>query len=151
MKKLFGICVFIVFIQAGCSSEPAINQFSSSDSSLPDVLMPAAMNEDKGKYLAYIHSVQLDMPAEKVNDAFTKIISMCTGDTEYDCSVLNSSLNKGEYARSSVTMRLLPAGVQSMIDSASFDRCRSLQYLSFGRSSRSNYRYRKTLGHAYSV
>lgn len=110
MKKSLGIYCLILTILIGCSSESKVNSFSAgnfeSESALPSILRPDAASDDvnqgKEKYLAYIHNVQLQMQAEKINDAFTTITTTCSTETEYQCTVLASSLNTGEYAYSSV-------------------------------------------------
>jgi len=75
----------------------------------------SAVGKQRGEYLAYEHSVTIDLPKNHVAEAFEKIISYCSDDVANKCTILYSSLNTGDHSSSDVKIRVLPNGVDPLL------------------------------------
>lgn len=49
------------------------------------------------------------------------MVSACSDDEEHECTVLDSEITSGDYARASIQMRVLPAGVDPLAEIAARD------------------------------
>lgn len=76
-------------------------------------------NENIGasKYLAYEHSVVVEVGNELLQPMHNKVVERCFADEEFQCVVLDSSIQVGgDYASGRVKLRLLPQGVPSYLE-----------------------------------
>ncbi len=70
-------------------------------------------------YLAYEHRIAIDLPGDQVERAFQQLVAFCSEDKKYDCTLLHSSLNSGEYSSASLEVRIMPDGVSPLLAVAS--------------------------------
>jgi hypothetical protein len=75
----------------------------------------APASEARDRYLAYEHTIAIDVEEGAVKPLFDKLIEACAADRENSCSVLNSTLEGGRYEGAQLRMRAKTAGVNKLL------------------------------------
>lgn len=78
------------------------------------VAAPEAADGAVQRTLAYEHQVQLRVARDQVAAAADKVREACAAVPERGCTVMGSRVNTGDYASAEVTVRAVPAGIQSV-------------------------------------
>lgn len=78
-----------------------------------------AMAAPPGTFLAYEHSVQLQMAAKEIAPRVKAVTEACQSGKLGDCAVLNVSQQAGDSPSGSVQVRIAPKGVEPIIALAS--------------------------------
>jgi uncharacterized protein DUF4349 len=65
--------------------------------------------------LAIEHDVAVEVPDDDIEAAHQAVLQACKGDTEGQCTVLESSISHDEYGMGSLRVRIRPAGVEPLI------------------------------------
>lgn len=113
--KLAGLALLAGSLQwiVGCTSR------ESSDAAVA-MQEPAAFRQElkvaeaqraKSKYLAYRHQLTIELPVDRVEGQYNRILDWCAADGEYRCTVLSSRLSTDNYVHGSIRLRMLPKGV----------------------------------------
>lgn len=118
--KLFYLAAAVVLVQllAGCSREPQYAAMMAEPEYAPE-LKVADVQRQKSKYLAYTHSVAVELPVDKVEEKYNRILQWCAEDAKYQCTMLSSSLRTDNYVRGDIALRILPKGVGEVLSLAS--------------------------------
>ncbi len=67
------------------------------------------------QFLAYEHRVSIEIPTTKIAATYQRIITACTTDQHYQCTLLHSGINSGDYPSGNIRLRLLPEGANTII------------------------------------
>ena len=70
------------------------------------------------KFLAYEHSISIDISEEKLSTAYKKTVASCVEDRENNCTILNAEIASGEYSSAHIKLRVKPGGVKRLLESA---------------------------------
>lgn len=108
------VSICFALLNAGCTSR------DMNDSAVyePELRISAAQRA-KSKYLAYTHSVAIELPVGKVEEKYNRILQWCAEDTEYQCTMLSSDLRTDNYVHGEIELRILPKGVGEVLSLAS--------------------------------
>ncbi|GAB2188537.1 hypothetical protein MAH1_01430 [Sessilibacter sp. MAH1] len=109
----YGLMLFSVL---SCSSESSDNAASIS---VNNEALIESKQRARTEYLAYEHSVSVELREEGIEDVFNEIISFCSEDEKNKCTILHSSLNTGDYSYGNIRIRILPEGVNPLLGVAS--------------------------------
>lgn len=83
-------------------------------------LRPAVvLKSAPGEFLAYEHDVTLRLDAERIAARVQTLQEACMRKQHGDCTVLEVSQHGGDYPRGTLTVRIVPAGVEPLIAAAS--------------------------------
>jgi len=86
----------------------------------PAMKEPAAPDAaQRGKYLAYEHSVTVDAAEAEVKPLLDKLVAACQADAANQCTLLSSGVQGGRDSSASLRMRLKRPGVDKLIALAS--------------------------------
>lgn len=66
----------------------------------------------KNPFLAYEHSVRLEVDVDKLQSAFDQLINACVSNELGRCAVMQSSIRGGDYGYANIQLRLAPQAVQ---------------------------------------
>lgn len=75
-------------------------------------------NRTGSEYFATEHRVTIDLPEDVVEPRFEAVIRRCVEDKVFNCTLLNSELSRQDLVTATLSARLLPAGVEDMIEFA---------------------------------
>ncbi len=93
---------------AGCAKqEHAMGGMAAADAS--------ALASPEGAFLAYEHTVQLQLPGEQIAPRLKAVSAACQAGKFGDCAVLQLSQGGGDTASGSIEMRIAPQGVEPII------------------------------------
>jgi len=111
-KKLF-ILFLMLFTVTACAKnqvdENAKGEFSGS-----------VISKRQGvKYLAYEHSITVDVKEENLSHAYETTIAKCLNDTKNNCTILDSKISRGKYPSAYIRIRIKPEGVKGILAFAS--------------------------------
>lgn len=83
-------------------------------------LRPAVqLQAPQGDFLAYEHDVGIVLPAERIAGRVQAVQDACMRKAHGPCTVLQVSRQGGDHPRGSLTVRIVPAGVEPLIAAAS--------------------------------
>lgn len=108
---MFKKCLAILLILAGMTSCARKQSEQTSFDS-------ATAKRQETKYLAYEHSIEVDVKEENISDAFKATIDACSIDKDNNCTVLDSKNSSGAYPSASVRLRIKPEGVKNIVEVA---------------------------------
>ncbi|MGV8959509.1 MAG: DUF4349 domain-containing protein [Stenotrophomonas sp.] len=106
-----GLCLLV--LGTGCS-KPASHEAGGAGEDAAE-----AMQSPEGAFLAYEHSVQLQMPGKDIAPRVKAVSAACQSGKWGDCAVLNISQQAGDTPSASIKVRVAPAGVEPLIALAS--------------------------------
>lgn len=104
----------IFFLLAGCAE--------STDQAEPTQRLMSFVDTENNRSsntvntMARSHEITIDVAESVLDTGFQSVMSACT-ELE-DCTLLNSSINSGEYPRADIRMRLLPESVPQLYETA---------------------------------
>lgn len=78
-----------------------------------------ATRSPEGEYLAYEHDVSIALAASQIPQRLQAAKAACSSGEFGDCSVLNVSQQGGDHPSASLTVRIVPDGVEPLIAQAS--------------------------------
>ncbi|WP_068826234.1 DUF4349 domain-containing protein [Pseudomonas sp. BMS12] len=67
-----------------------------------------------GSYLAYEHSVGIELPAERIAERLTATRQACLEERFGACSLIGAEQSSGQYPSGELTLRIVPAGVEKI-------------------------------------
>ncbi|PPU75850.1 MULTISPECIES: DUF4349 domain-containing protein [Xanthomonas] len=79
---------------------------------------PASAPVTSGASLAYEHDVRIELPADQIGERVAAVRSACQGAQYGNCAVLTVEQSGGRDASGSVSVRLVPEGVEPMVQLA---------------------------------
>lgn len=79
----------------------------------------AGLRSPEGAFLAYEHTVDIALAAKDIPGRLSAAQAACTGGKFGECSVLNVRQRGGDSASGSLTVRIVPEGVEPLIAQAS--------------------------------
>lgn len=100
--------IFLCAAFAGCADQ------GESTASVPSE-EKAQIADSSIRYLAYEHTIQLDVAEDRVESIHRTVIDNCNQATEDLCVVLESHLNTGRYASANIRLRAKPDGIKKLI------------------------------------
>lgn len=74
-----------------------------------------AVQSPQGAFLAYEHTVQLQLPGKEVAPRVKAVADACQSAKFGDCAVLNVSQQAGDTPRGTIKVRIAPKGVEPLI------------------------------------
>lgn len=74
-----------------------------------------AVQSPEGAFLAYEHTVQLQLPAKQIASRVKAVADACQSAKFGDCAVLNVSQQAGDAPSGSIRVRIAPKGVEPII------------------------------------
>ena len=106
-----------LLLSTGCAEKEDTAGIIGSGENGQVILQAAApQNKSASKYLAYVHNVSLELDQERVAPAHKLVSDACRQDDQYQCVVLEASINTGYSARATLKLRLLPEGVNYFLN-----------------------------------
>lgn len=118
MNRLLIACLLLVVV-TGCSpkseSAPA-GVLHKERAAVADPVRPPGAVAPR-RTLAYEHSLQIEIPEEKLAATHQAALAACREASADLCEVLDSRINTGKYASSSLRLRAKPNGIQKLIAS----------------------------------
>ena len=110
--------VLALLLLQGCSQK--VEQFGGAGGNMAAMEVAAKMPPppepaQRGKYLAYEHSVTVDAPEAGVKPLLDKLVAACHADRANDCTLLNSGVQGGRDSSASMRVRIKPAGVDKLV------------------------------------
>jgi len=119
----YTLSTLLLFSLVSCSSDSSndetfLNMYKEADDATLFSTVKAKQRQ-RTKYLAYEHRITVELPKTEIEQAFEKIISFCVNDTESKCTILHSSLDTGNYSSGNIQVRILPSGVEKVVNLAS--------------------------------
>lgn len=106
------LILMIVMGSASCSAEKKKVALETTGDS-------AMRSRQETKYLAYEHSVTVDVKEESLSQAYKSTLDACSNNKENECTILDSSISAGTYPFASIRLRIKPEGVNGIISVAS--------------------------------
>ncbi|MEL1265154.1 DUF4349 domain-containing protein [Pseudoxanthomonas putridarboris] len=103
------LVLLAVFALAACAKQESARLPSAS----------LVLNAPQGEFLAYEHDVEVALAGERIPAALKAAQASCQRKAFGDCVVLHVSQQGGDHPRGVLTVRIVPAGVEPMIASAS--------------------------------
>lgn len=110
MFRKYLILFLIVAAVASCANKQVETE-AKSDS--------AILKGQEAKYLAYEHSISIDVKEENLSDAFKTTVDACLKDKDNNCTILDSKISTGRYPSANIRLRIKPEGVKGIIAVAS--------------------------------
>ena len=123
MLKFLTAFFLIVFLTA-CAEKPVYNELSSNsgDNQERQSLDSKDVSVKKtSKYLAYIHTLAVELEKEKLASVHKAITNACDEDIKYECAILNDDYTSGEYSSGRIQLRVKPEGVKFFSSLASLE------------------------------
>ncbi|WP_082938345.1 DUF4349 domain-containing protein [Mitsuaria sp. 7] len=118
MHRLLIACLFLVVV-TGCSpkseSAPA-GVIAREGTTAAEVVRPPGAAAPR-RTLAYEHTLQIEIAEEKLAATHQAALAACREASADLCEVLDSRINTGKYASSSLRLRAKPSGIQKLIAS----------------------------------
>lgn len=74
-----------------------------------------------GEYLATEHRITVDLASNAIEQRFREVIEKCAADAEFKCTILSSQLASRDDMSASIVARLLPSGIEGLVEIASRD------------------------------
>ncbi len=104
-------CVIIMLsVLSACAEKQEPAGIIAGYDSGPHSEARAAQNQ-KPKFMAYEHSLSLEVEKQTIAPLHIELVSRCEADTQFDCVVLNSRLTAGKYQSSQISLRVAPNGI----------------------------------------
>ncbi|MCJ8273398.1 MAG: DUF4349 domain-containing protein, partial [Psychrosphaera sp.] len=103
--------VLLVMTLCGCSG----SLMSSSGNSNQAFMMVDRQQSGHGAYLAYEHSVSVNVHHDKIQQTHQSILNSCKADQTNQCTMLNASIDTGNRQISEIKLRIQPAGVADIV------------------------------------
>lgn len=100
--------VVLCVVFAGCADQ------GESTATVPTE-EEAHVADNSIRYLAYEHTIQLDVAEDRVEAIHRSVVEKCKEATEDHCVVLESSLHTGRYASANIRLRAKPDGIKKLI------------------------------------
>ncbi|MEK1907375.1 MAG: DUF4349 domain-containing protein [Pseudomonas sp.] len=100
------LALLALFTLAGCSDK-------GSDSA--GAAQMKGERNPPGSFLAYEHNVAIELPAEQVLTRLSEARDGCSSGRFGECSLLNADENSGQHPYSSLTVRIVPEGVEKLV------------------------------------
>ena len=105
MRKLMAIIAALAVTLVGCDSAGNAGAPVSLELSRQMAEAP------RSQFLAYEHSLTIEIDHDRLAEKFDTLLSSCAMDTKYECTVMQSNLSVGDHAYAVVQMRMLPNGI----------------------------------------
>jgi len=103
----------------GCSQRNADMALSGPEGAAhmvePGRPAPAAPDAQRGKYLAYEHSVTVDAAESGVQPLLDKLVAACNADVANQCTLLASGVEGGRESSAHVRVRIKRPGVEKLV------------------------------------
>jgi hypothetical protein len=77
----------------------------------------ARVDHQRAAWIAYAHEVELEVPSDRMRQAFEAVQQACAALPERGCTMLEASIRGGAAAGASVRMRITPDGVNKILRS----------------------------------
>lgn len=116
MTSKFGFIFGLFLALSACSEGETLGV---ADSALQTQIELEAGKKQSANFLAYVHTIDIDIQLNKLSTVHKKIIAECEKDDKYNCSVLNERYRSGDYASSEIQLRVRPEGVTYFSELAS--------------------------------
>lgn len=113
------VAVGLLQLVAGCTSRESggVADIASQGFYEPEMKVAEAQRA-KSKYLAYIHRVTIELPVERVEAQYNRILNWCAGDEKFRCTLLNSGLSTDNFVHGQIKLRIVPKGVPEALSLA---------------------------------
>ncbi len=114
-----GFSLFLLLALQGCSQQNSGPAFSGPQGAANMVESrvwdtPAAQAAQRGKYLAYEHSLTVDAAESDVKPLLDKLVTACQADVANQCTLLASGVEGGRDSRAHIRVRIKKAGVEPL-------------------------------------
>lgn len=75
----------------------------------------AGMENAPGQFLAYEHDVRIRLPESELAARVAQVRDACQSGARGECTVLGEEVNAGEWPSASLTLRVVPTGVEPLV------------------------------------
>ncbi len=112
--------VLALLLLQGCSAKYAPQPGSAAAVAEARMAEPGAQeaNAQRGKYLAYEHSVTVDSPEGGVKPLLDKLVAACQADVANQCTLLASGVEGGRESSAHIRVRVKRPGIEALISLA---------------------------------
>jgi len=94
---------------AGCSREFKMG------AAVQDYAAPAERAKSDSRFMAYEHSIQLELTEDRVQPVYEAAQAACKDAAAEQCTMLESRLDTGRYASATLRFRAKPAGLRKIL------------------------------------
>ena len=108
MTRTLGTLLLIAVLLSACAESTSLRPATPGAAVSGEVSKPGAM-------LAYAHEVGFEVAPDSMAARIAAVQSACNEERFGTCSVLGIEQNTGDYARASIRLRVVPAGVEPLI------------------------------------
>ncbi len=112
--KLVNLLLVVSFFLFGCEQNN-----DSASYSTESVISVSQQQQSKNKYLAYSHSVSVELSFGDIKTRYNQLLTWCTNDQKFKCTLLSSSLNTNGYVQANLRFRIIADGISPLLDMAS--------------------------------
>jgi hypothetical protein len=106
---------------AAAPSAPAPVEMAAMDVPQANLARLAAPQQRPGTTLAYAHSVSIELGEEAIPSRIDALQRTCLAQPDGACELLNVAQVGGEHPSGAVTMRVVPSGVDPLVQQAASD------------------------------
>ncbi|WP_051294149.1 DUF4349 domain-containing protein [Pseudoduganella violaceinigra] len=117
--------VLALLLLQGCSRHAEYAAAAAPAHKMYDAAAPAAApaanaepESPRGKFLAYEHSLTVDVPEGGVKPLLDKLVAACQADAANQCTLLSSGVQGGRDSSAAIRVRIKRPGVETMISLA---------------------------------
>jgi len=103
--------LFLIIIVSTSCSETRTAEKTAGES--------AMLSRQEIKYLAYEHSLTLDVKEESLSQVYKSTLDACVDDKEHNCTILDSRISTGTNPFARIRLRIKPEGVKGITAIAS--------------------------------
>ena len=103
--------LFLIIIFSTSCSETRTAEKTAGES--------AMQSRQEAKYLAYEHSLIVDVKEESLSHTYKSTLDACIDDKENNCTILDSRISAGTNPYASIRLRIKPEGVKGITAIAS--------------------------------
>lgn len=111
LKFVAILCGILVLPACGSPENDGVMGYSGQTA----VSAPA---KRQGEFLAYEHTIVVELDRTGLESAHQDVIAECASVPERGCTILDSNISTGNNASGSITVRVIPESVGSLVDSA---------------------------------
>ena len=112
-RDILPLLICAVLALAGCNDGSVANLYDGDASQVAN--FAGQEQRQEGDFLAYQHTVVVDVPEADLSNVFQAVTDACAADRDNQCTLLNSDIVSGEFSRASIRMRVKAAGVDPLV------------------------------------
>ena len=108
IKKIVTLFL-LIFTLTSCAEERSRKDTNG-------IFLASARSEGQDiEYLSYEHFITIDVKEEILSNSYENTINECLNDREYNSTILDSRISRGDYPSAFIRLRIKPEGVKAIL------------------------------------